>query len=33
MILITHHSELENVADEVYRFEKIGGISRVVEGY
>jgi exonuclease SbcC len=33
MILITHHSELEDVADTVYKVEKIGGISRVVGEY
>jgi len=33
MIIITHHSELEDAADRVYRVEKIGGISRVVEEY
>jgi len=33
MIIITHHSELEDAADTVYRVEKIGGISRVVEEY
>jgi exonuclease SbcC len=33
MILITHHSELEDVADTVYKVEKIGGVSRVVGEY
>jgi exonuclease SbcC len=33
MIIITHHRELEDVADTVYRFEKVKGISRVVEEY
>jgi len=33
MIIITHHRELEDVADTVYRFEKVEGISRVVEEY
>jgi exonuclease SbcC len=31
MIIVTHHRELEEVADTVYRVEKVGGISRVVE--
>ena len=31
MIIITHHSELEDTADTVYKVEKIGGISRVIE--
>jgi exonuclease SbcC len=31
MIIITHHRELEEVADTVYRVEKVNGISRVVE--
>jgi hypothetical protein len=29
MIIITHHSELEDAADTVYKVEKIEGISRV----
>jgi len=33
MIIITHHSELEDAADTVYKVEKIEGISRVVEEY
>jgi len=31
MIIITHHRELEEVADTVYRVEKVNGISRVFE--
>jgi len=31
MIIITHHRELEDVADTVYRVEKVDGISKVVE--
>jgi exonuclease SbcC len=31
MIIITHHSELEDAADTVYKVEKIEGISRVIE--
>jgi len=31
MIIITHHRELEEVADTVYRLEKVGRISRVFE--
>ncbi|TDA25297.1 MAG: hypothetical protein DSO00_08885, partial [Archaeoglobi archaeon] len=31
MIIVTHHRELEEVADTVYRVEKVDGISRVVE--
>lgn len=29
MIIVTHHRELEDVADTVYRVEKVGGISTV----
>ncbi len=32
MIIVTHHRELEEVADTVYRVEKVDGVSRVVEG-
>ncbi len=31
MIIVTHHRELEEVADTVYRVEKVDGVSRVVE--
>lgn len=31
MIIVTHHRELEDVADTVYLVEKVDGISRVVE--
>jgi exonuclease SbcC len=30
MIIVTHHRELEEVADTVYRVEKVDGVSRVV---
>ncbi len=30
MIVITHHRELEDVADTVYRIEKVNGVSKVV---
>jgi len=33
MIIITHHRELEDEADTVYKVEKIEGISRVIEEY
>ncbi|AIG97418.1 ATPase involved in DNA repair [Archaeoglobus fulgidus DSM 8774] len=31
MIIITHHRELEDIADTVYRVEKVDGVSRVIE--
>ena len=30
MIIVTHHRELEDVADTVYRVEKVDGVSRVI---
>jgi len=30
MIIITHHRELEDVADTVYRVEKVNGVSKVI---
>lgn len=30
MVIVTHHRELEEVADTVYRVEKVDGVSRVV---
>ena len=30
MIIVTHHRELEDVADTVYRVEKVSGVSRVI---
>ena len=31
MVIVTHHRELEEVADTVYRVEKVDGVSKVVE--
>jgi len=31
MVIVTHHRELEEVADTVYRVEKVDEISKVVE--
>ncbi len=31
MIVVTHHRELEEIADTVYQMEKVDGVSRVVE--
>jgi len=31
MIVVTHHRELEEIADTVYQVEKVDGVSRVVE--
>ena len=31
MMIVTHHRELEEVADTVYRVEKVDEISKVVE--
>ncbi len=30
MIIVTHHRELEDVADTVYRAEKVSGVSRII---
>ena len=30
MIIVTHHRELEDVADTVYRVEKVSGVSKVI---
>ncbi len=30
MIIVTHHRELEDVTDTVYRVEKVSGVSRVI---
>ena len=30
MIIVTHHRELEDVADTVYRIEKVSGVSRII---